>query len=214
MSQVWSDRAQLYRDSEAHREGEDLDLIVEWAAGAAGRRAVDVATGGGHVARRLREAGFETVSVDPAVGMEPDEVARAEELPFADGEFDVAACRVAAHHFEDVERAVGELARVSRELVLVADNLYLGERVEEAERLRDPTHVRCYSADEWRGFFAAAGLVVEDVRVFEKRIEIEGWLERAGTSGDAAERVRSLLVERIEDGRVVLSRVVIKGRKA
>ena len=166
------------------------------------------------MARRLREAGFETVSVDPAVGMEPDEVARAEELPFADGEFDVAACRVAAHHFEDVERAVGELARVSRELVLVADNLYLGERVEEAERLRDPTHVRCYSADEWRGLFAAAGLVVEDVRVFEKRIEIEGWLERASSSGDAAERVRSLLVERIEDGRVVLSRVVIKGRKA
>ena len=28
----WSDRAQLYRDSEAHREGEDLDLVVEWCA--------------------------------------------------------------------------------------------------------------------------------------------------------------------------------------
>ena len=52
-SEPWSERAQAYVESDAHREGEDLDLLVEWAAG--GRTALDVATGGGHVARRLRE---------------------------------------------------------------------------------------------------------------------------------------------------------------
>lgn len=211
MTDVWSERADAYRESEAHRSGRDLDLILEWAEG---RTALDVATGGGHVARRLREEGFEVVTVDPAPGMGADTTARAEDLPFADGSFDTVVSRVAPHHFTDIDLAMREMARVSGSVVVIADNLYAGEHVEEAERLRDPTHVRCYSADEWRGFFAAAGLVVEDVRVFEKRIEIEGWLERAGTSGDAAERVRSLLVERIEDGRVVLSRVVIKGRKA
>jgi SAM-dependent methyltransferase len=214
VSQVWSDRAQLYRESEAHREGEDLDLIVEWAGEASGRRALDVATGGGHVARRLREAGFEVVSSDPAAGMEPDVVCRAEELPFEDGSFDVVACRVAAHHFEDVERAVAEMARVSSSRVLVADNLNLGDTVEEAERLRDPTHVRCFTEDEWRLLFSGAGLAVEDVRVFVKRIEIEGWLARAGCEGERARRVRELLADRIEDGRVVLSRIVLKGRKA
>jgi SAM-dependent methyltransferase len=213
MSRVWSERAQLYRESEAHREGEDLDLIVEWAADASGRRALDVATGGGHVARRLREAGFEVVSSDPAAGMEPDVVCRAEELPFADASFDVVACRVAAHHFEDVERAVAEMARVSSSLVLVADNLNLGDAVEEAERLRDPTHVRCLTEEEWRKLFAGAGLAVEDVRVFDKRIELEGWLARAGAEGEQARQVRALLVDRIEDGRVVLSRGVFKGRK-
>jgi SAM-dependent methyltransferase len=213
MSQVWSERAQLYRESEAHREGEDLDLIVEWAADASGRRALDVATGGGHVARRLREAGFEVVSSDPAAGMEPDVVCRAEELPFEDASFDVVACRVAAHHFEDVERAVAEMARVSSSLVLVADNLKLGETVEEAERLRDPTHVRCLTEEEWRGLYAGAGLAVEDVAVFEKRIELDGWLARAGCEGERARRVRELLVDRIEDGRVILSRGVFKARK-
>ena len=214
MSQIWSERAELYRDSEAHREGEDLDLIVEWAGEAPGRRALDVATGGGHVARRLREAGFDVVSSDPAPGMEPDVVARAEELPFDDGSFDVVACRVAAHHFEDVERAVAELARVASSLVLVADNLNLGSVVEEAERLRDPTHVRCQTEAEWREVIATAGLHVEDVRIFDKRIEVEGWLERAGCDGERAVRVRELLADRIEDGRVVLSRIVLKGRKA
>jgi SAM-dependent methyltransferase len=214
MSQVWSERAQLYRDSEAHREGEDLDLIVRWAAEAEGRRALDVATGGGHVARRLREAGFDVLSSDPAPGMQPDVVCRAEDLPFADGSFDVVACRVAAHHFDDVPRALAEMARVSSGLVLLADNLRLGDAAEAAERLRDPTHVRCFTEEEWQELFAGAGLAVEDSRVLDKPIALAGWLERAGCEGADAERVRELLADRIDDGRLVLSRVVLKGRKA
>ena len=176
----WSDRAQLYRDSEAHREGEDLDLVVEWASGA--ETALDVATGGGHVARRLREAGLNVVTVDSAPGMEPDVVSRGEDLPFADGSFDVVACRVAAHHFEDVARAVAEMARVSRDRVIVVDNLFLDDAAEEADRVRDPSHVRSYTEDDWRELFASAGLRVEDVRRMPKPIEVEPWLDRAGTS--------------------------------
>ena len=210
MTETWSERADMYRESEAHREGEDLDLIVEWAEG---KNALDVATGGGHVARRLGEAGFDVTTLDPAPGMGATVVAPAEDIPFAAGSFDVVACRVAAHHFEDVAKAVSEMARVSRNLVLVADNLFLGETVEEAEKLRDPTHVRCYSEDEWRELFAGAGLTVEDLRSFEKRIELAPWLARAGCVGDEARRVRELLGDRIEDDHVVLTRVAFKARK-
>ena len=149
---VWSERAHAYRDSPAHREGPDLDLIVEWAAGLS--TALDVGTGGGHVARRLREAGLTVVITDPAPGMKPDVVSRGEELPFADGSFDVVASRLAAHHFADVGAAVDEMARVAAGAVVVVDNAYGGEELEEAERLRDPSHVRCYSLAEWRGLFA------------------------------------------------------------
>jgi SAM-dependent methyltransferase len=210
MTDTWSERADLYRESEAHREGKDLDLIVEWAEG---QNALDVATGGGHVARRLSEAGFDVTTLDPAPGMGATVVAPAEDIPFADGSFDVVACRVAAHHFADVTKAVGEMARVSRGLVLMADNLFLGETVEEAEKLRDPTHVRCYGEDKWRELFAGAGLTVEDLHSFEKRIELEPWLARAGCEGDEARRVRELLGHRIEGDHVVLSRVALKGRK-
>jgi SAM-dependent methyltransferase len=206
---TWSERAELYRDSAAHREGPDLDLVVEWAAGA--RTALDVATGGGHVARRLREAGLEVVTCDPAPGMRPDVICRAEDLPFADGAFDVVACRVAAHHFADVRAALREMARVSGDRVIVVDNLFLGEREEEADRLRDPSHVRNYTEDEWRGFFAAAGLAVAEVARFEKRIEVEPWLARAGCQGDEAERVRELLAHRISDGWLVLDRIALRG---
>jgi SAM-dependent methyltransferase len=207
----WSERAQLYRESEAHREGEDLDLVVEWSAGAS--TALDVATGGGHVARRLREAGIDVVTVDSAPGMQPDVVSRSEELPFADGSFDVVACRVAAHHFDDVPKAMSEMARVSRDRVIVVDNLFLDDAAEEADRVRDPSHVRNWSEGEWRGFFASAGLTVDEARRMEKPIEVEPWLERAGTGEEDGRRVRELLGDRIQDGWITLDRLAIRGRK-
>jgi SAM-dependent methyltransferase len=211
VSDVWSERAQLYRESDAHRQGRDLELFVDWAEG---ETALDVATGGGHVADRLRAAGFNVVTIDPAPGMQPDVISRAEEIPFADESFDVVACRVAAHHFQDAAVALAEMARVSSSLVLVADNLFLGERGEEADRLRDPTHVRNYSEGEWRRMFEAAGLEVEAFEREDKRIEVEPWLERAGCKGDEAARVRELLADRIEGGRVRLDRGIFKGRKS
>ncbi len=208
---LWTERADLYRASEAHREGADLDLFVEWSAGAA--TALDVATGGGHVARRLRESGLEVVTSDPAPGMQPDVVCRAEDLPFADRSFDVAACRVAAHHFENVRAAVAEMARVSGGLVLVSDNLFVSEAGEEADRLRDPTHVRNYSEADWGVFFADAGLQVEEAVDVVHGVAFEPWLERTDCKGDEAERVQALLADRVADGRLALPRLVLKGRR-
>lgn len=214
MTDTWSERAQAMRESPTHREGPDLDLVVELCEPGPGVTAVDVGTGGGHVARRLREAGSEVISVDPAPGMEPDVVARAEHLPFADGSFDVAVCRIAAHHFDDVALAVRELARVTRDRVVVQDNLFQSDQVEEAERLHDPSHVRCYSEDEWRSFFEAADLKVDRIEILRRRLPLEPWLERAQTpSGDAA-RVRELLSDRTEDGLIETEAIILRGRKA
>jgi SAM-dependent methyltransferase len=206
----WTARAELYRTSFAHREGPDLDLLVDWAEGAA--TALDVATGGGHVARRLREAGVDVVTCDPSPGMDADVRCFAENLPFADASFDIATTRVAAHHFEDVRAAVRELARVARNRVLVVDTLYEGDAGEEAERLRDPSHVRNYREDEWREFFAEAGLAVQNVRIFDVPIELEPWLERTGCVGGDAARARALLADRISNGMLAMQRIALRGR--
>ena len=213
MTDTWSNRAQAMRESPTHREGPDLDRVVELCEPAEGVTAIDVATGGGHVARRLREAGAKVVSLDPAPGMEPDVVSRAEHIPFAEGSFDVAVCRIAAHHFDDVALAVREMARVTRDRVVVQDNLFQSEQVEEAERLHDPTHVRCYTEEEWRGFFEAAGLDVDELEIMRRRLPLEPWLERAETPPDDAERVRALLAERTEDGLVESEAIILRGRK-
>jgi SAM-dependent methyltransferase len=213
---AWSDRARAYRESATHREGPDLDLLVEWCEPAAGVRALDVATGGGHVARRLRESGCEVVSLDPSPGMQADVLARAEDVPFEDGSFDVVVSRIAPHHFGDIRAAIAEMARVSNRLVVVEDTLFSSERHEEAERLRDPTHVRNYTEDEWRDFLTETSLEVEQVECFEKTHPLEDWLARTGCEGEEADRVRELLVDRMTaDGLAWTdTKIVIRARKS
>ena len=206
---VWNARAEAYRQSEAHAQGADLDLLVEWGEDA--RTAVDVASGGGHVARRLREAGLTVVTVDPAPGMRADVRAPAEDLPFADESFDLAACRVAAHHFADVAAALGEMARVASDQVLVVDNLNMGEDAEAAERLRDPSHVRNYDESEWRALFAGAGLELADVRIFDRPIGFAAWLERTRCFGRDAERVRTLMGDHVDGDELRLRRIAVRG---
>jgi SAM-dependent methyltransferase len=213
MTDVWSDRAEAFRDSPTHREGPDLDLLVEWCEPGHDVKVLDVATGGGHVARRLREEGCTVVTVDPAPGMQPTVVARAEDLPFADESFDVVTCRIAPHHFDDIRAAVREMARVTRDRVVVEDNVYRGAHVEEAEKLRDPTHVRCYSEDEWREFFEDAGLTVEATEWFARRQDFEAWMARVETPEDDARRVRELLADEVVDGQLDFRSIVLKGRK-
>jgi hypothetical protein len=212
VTDVWSQRAEAFRESPTHREGPDLDLLVEWCEPGHDVKVLDVATGGGHVAQRLREEGCTVVTVDPAPGMQPDVVAPAEDLPFADGSFEVVTCRIAAHHFQDVRKAVGEMARVTQQLVVIEDNVFFDERVEAAERLRDPTHVRCYSEQEWKEMLADAGLEVEQVAHFERRPVVDDWLARVETPAWDADRVRELLGDHIEDGVLTLQSIVFKAR--
>jgi SAM-dependent methyltransferase len=213
MTDVWSKRAESYRAATEHATGEDLQLIVQWCDAAPGVTVLDVATGGGHTARALREAGCKVVTVDSAPGMGPDVISRAEELPFADDSFDAAVTRIAPHHFADVRVALAEMARVAPRVV-VEDTLYVSEDVEEAERLRDPTHVRSYSEAEWRDHLAAVGLEVEEVAFVEKRRPVEDWLARTGCAGGEAARVRSLLGEQIEDGDYVDTKILLRGSRA
>src|SRR6185369_6679030 len=77
MTDTWSERAEAYRHSDAHSQGRDLELFAEWAEG---EKALDVATGGGNVARVLQEAGLDVVTIDSAPGMRPTVISRAEEI--------------------------------------------------------------------------------------------------------------------------------------
>jgi SAM-dependent methyltransferase len=213
VTDLWSDRAEEYRRSPIHAAGEDLDLVVEWCEPGPGVTVLDVATGGGHVARCLREAGATVVTADPAPGMQADTTATAEHLPFADGSFDAVACRIAAHHFADVIAAVKEMARVAKHRVVICDNTFVSESSEAADRVRDPSHVRNYSQPEWHSFFELAGLEVADEHHLARTLEIEPWLARVDCTGEDAARVRELLGDRVVDGVMPLPTLVLKGVK-
>ena len=176
-----------------HAGGPDLDLVVEMCDPKPGLKVLDVATGGGHVARRLREAGAEVVTVDPSPGMRADVMAPAEDLPFADGSFDVVVNRLAAHHFQSIGDAIGEFARIAARLVVIEDHRYTDEETEQAEKLRDPSHVRSLSEEEWRELLTDAGLEVERVEFHDMTLAFDDWLDRTDTPVADRPRIRELL---------------------
>jgi ubiquinone/menaquinone biosynthesis C-methylase UbiE len=140
-------------------------------------------------------------------------ISRAEELPFADASFDVAACRIAAHHFDDVAAAVREMARVVSDRVVVQDTLFQGEAMEEVEKIRDPSHVRRYSEDEWRRFLDDAGLEIDRLEVMSRRMPVDPWLDRAAATPEVTAKVKELIVDMIEDGLVRHEAIILRGRK-
>jgi SAM-dependent methyltransferase len=118
-----------------------------------------------------------------------------DDLPFADASFDVVTCRIAPHHFSDIGRFIGEAARVARPagLLAIVDNIVPGSRlrgknadqqraagayINTFEKLRDPSHNRCLSLEEWLDTLAAAKLVVEACETLDKRLTFETWAAR------------------------------------
>lgn len=87
------------------------------------RRVLEVGCGRGELAERvLREVGAEVVALDQSERMVDltrergveTELGDVQDLPFADGSFDCAVAAWMLYHVPDLERALGELARVLR----------------------------------------------------------------------------------------------------
>lgn len=83
---------------------------------------LEVGPGNGTVSAYLRMSGMEVTTADIDPEHKPNVVASILDLPFEDNTFDVAmACEVLEHiPFEEVPIALGELARVSKEYVLIS----------------------------------------------------------------------------------------------
>ena len=142
-----------------------------------------------------------------------------DDLPFGDGAFDLVTCRIAAHHFAGVNRFLAESARVLRPggLLALVDNVVPGSRlrgkradrerqagdyVNAFEELRDPSHVRCLSFEEWTDALAAAGLVVAAAETLDKRLTFETWAARH--KPEMQTRLRAMLLQAPEAARAFL----------
>jgi SAM-dependent methyltransferase len=207
-----------YVTSSAHREGYSLDRLIEMAAPEPSKRALDIATGGGHTALALARGGAWTVAGDLTLpmlhaarqhitGQQPVGSVHfaqldAEDLPFPANTFEIVTCRIAPHHFPDVPEFVRECARVTKPggVVAVVDQLSPGEPkaaryVNAFERLRDPSHAWAYNEIEWRGFFAGAGLEIAHFEDFDTRHDLTPWAERMGNDPATITRLWAMLAQ-------------------
>jgi SAM-dependent methyltransferase len=205
--------AAAYVSSATHASGEDLERLIALGAPRTGERALDLGCGVGHTLRRVAPLVAFAVGADATIEMmqagrasvvsAPNAAfaqSDATALPFADATFDLATCRLAAHHFSDAAAAFREVARVLRgggRFVLVdnyaPDDGALDTFINELETLRDGSHVRNHTLAGWRALLDGAGLRVGEPELLTTKLVTEGWLERSQTHPDrAAEVLRRL----------------------
>lgn len=192
--------AKAYVASSVHKEGADLQTLVEGLRPSLDDLALDVATGGGHLANALAPHVRQVVALDLTGPMlvAAKEYARslsignilyvtgdAEALPFADASFDVVTCRIAPHHFPDPRQFIREVSRVLRPggRFGLTDNVspedpLAAEFINDVERLRDVSHVWCPSIADWRSWIREAGLVCEREESWDKTYHFADWVLR------------------------------------
>lgn len=204
--------AAAYLDSRVHREGADLEQLAEWVGPA--DRVLDVATGAGHTAGALVDAGADrVVATDAAPAMVSTATERgpgvagvvcdAERLPFAPDAFDAVTCRIAAHHFPAPEAFVAEVARVLKpggtfafeDNVAPADDA-LDEFLNTVERTRDPTHVRSHRVGDWQAWLNDSGFTIECSRVVTTTLDYDEWVANVALPAERRERLRAAFADR------------------
>ena len=194
--------SRAYAASRTHAGGSDLERVVELLQPRPDMRVLDVATGAGHTAVAVAPHARQVVAIDltPAMIERTRESAAGrgitnllamvmdvEALAFAGESFGAVVSRIAPHHFPNIRQAVAEITRVLKPggAFVVEDNSVPDDRevdsfLNDAERLRDPTHVRAYTGREWRELLEAAGLRVAHSEVARKQHDFAEWLDRAG----------------------------------
>ena len=207
-------RANAYVESAVHARGEDLAALEAVVEKATPARALDMGSGGGHVAYLMARHARSIAAVDLSVemlaavaettktkGLTNIETHRAsvERLPFADGSFDLVASRYSAHHWHDFEGGLKEARRVAKPgaPVILMDvytpgKALLDTHLQSIELLRDTSHVRNYTLAEWSDSLARAGLTLKSVRTWRLHLEFQSWIARMRTPEVFAAAIRVL----------------------
>ena len=130
-------------------------------------------------------------------------------LPYADGAFDIVVTRFSMHHFLDPIGVLREMVRVCAPggRVVVVD-MYASENPAKAaewnraEKLRDPSHVRCLALTELKALFGAAGLPAPEAGFYELRDEVRNLLRRSFPNPGDDVKIIAMFSASAEDDRL------------
>ncbi|MDK2847815.1 MAG: hypothetical protein PWP34_1168 [Desulfuromonadales bacterium] len=214
----FSRSADSYVRSPGFVEGDDLKEAARLLQPTQDDILLDVACGGGHtalffapmvrsvvasdLAMQMLKKAQEFISEEGGVENVTFREADAEDLPFPAGAFTLLTCRIAPHHFPDLPRALAEFHRVLRRGgrmavidTLLPDDPEIAEFMHSYEKMRDPTHVRSYTRDEWTEMVEEADFILHDIEIVTKTHDFQEWARRTGLNRDSVQKLNKLFIE-------------------
>ncbi|MFB4167561.1 class I SAM-dependent methyltransferase [Virgibacillus sp. JSM 102003] len=215
VKRIFSKNKEAYVTSSTHAFGKDLSLMINWLQPKSTMKVLDIATGGGHVAKHLATHVKQVVATDITEEMLENTalylksyknifyaVADAEDLPFEGESFDIVSCRIAAHHFPDPERFIAEVNRVLKPggQFLLIDNIApenhkFDQFINSFEKMRDHSHIRSRSLIEWKSMFADYNLSIIKERTRKKVLPYHEWVHRTLDNDEIIQHVGQFILE-------------------
>ncbi|MDQ0197875.1 class I SAM-dependent methyltransferase [Neobacillus ginsengisoli] len=200
VQQQFGKNAEFYVSSTIHKEGKDLQKLLELASIHGQEHLLDVATGGGHTANAFAPFVKKVTAVDLTQEMLVAAekfiqengrqnvdfvIGDAEKLPFRDDSFDIVTCRIAPHHFPNVNKFIKEVHRVlsTNGQFLLDDNVApeeddLDQFYNTIEKIRDYSHFRAWKKTEWLRMLEFAGFEIIEWHRFDKTFKFDPWCSR------------------------------------
>lgn len=204
-----------YATSPIHATGADLSEMVKAAQLSGHEHLLDAGCGTGHTALTFAPHVAQVVAFDLSASMleQGQKLAAArqitniefrqgdvEQLPFPDASFDIVTTRYSAHHWPNPLTALREFRRV----LCPTGRLLIGDIVSSSdhtidthfqtiELLRDPSHVRDHTTEQWLAMMDQAGFQSEVSHTWEVYIDFASWIQRIHTPAPNAAMIRTVL---------------------
>ena len=217
-----------YATSAVHAKGADLEAMLATAALDGTEQVLDAGTGTGHTALAFARQAVHVTAVDFTENMliQGQRLAQeqgitnvdfrlgdVETLPVDDRQFDMVVSRYSAHHWPRPQEALCEFTRVLKpggrlllNDIVSYDDFVCDTYLQTIELLRDPSHVRDHTVDQWQSMIAAAGFTdIEIVYQGDVWIDFASWIARMATPAANTQMIRNLF-----DGAPAEFRAILK----
>lgn len=200
-------QAHFYADSAHFSKGKTLGIMDGYIREVQPQTVLDVATGAGFMALAAAQVARTVIGTDiaeellalavkaastAALTNVHFMVGSAEMMPIQNHQMDLVTCRIAAHHFANIELFLAECHRVTRPGGALAFTDTISDEdpiaahfLNAAEMLRDPSHVKCQSPTWWQQAIESAGFRIRQQTVSSNaEMSLTGWAERGGVTTD------------------------------
>ena len=212
--QQYDDKAEAYLNSQVHAEGAEFAKMRALLSEQGANNVLDLGCGGGHVSYQIAPVVKQVTAYDLSPAMVDNVIAHAttlgltninarvgcaEQLSFAEGQFEAIISRYSAHHWQSVPQALQEMHRVVRKdgKVIIFDILghshpIINNFLQTIETIRDPSHVRDYNLAEWTTMAEMAGFRIQTIEKGTLTLDFASWVKRMNTPTEAVATIRQL----------------------
>ncbi|MFQ3545007.1 class I SAM-dependent methyltransferase [Halobacillus rhizosphaerae] len=218
---IFSKNKEAYVSSKTHSNRADLDQITKSLKPQTNWVVLDIATGGGHVAKQLSPSVSTVFASDITKDMLENTahhlshlknvyyvIADAENLPFLNEIFDAVTCRIAPHHFPEPEKFVEEVSRVLKpqgKFLLIDNTAPEDDELDffynTFEKKRDPSHCRALKVSEWKEILMENQMTSIKESIRQKPMTFPDWVARTMDDKTIQQEVEQYFLQATEDAK-------------